>query len=110
MTNKELTQWLRNNSSGIYRPAALAADVIEELEKKCACFSSGFRVSVQRMIESHRTTYWVCIDRPDRPVDAKPWEEGRMTHYYSESVERANEEGQAWAEFLGGSFKPYIVK
>lgn len=34
MTNKELTQWLRNNSSGVYRPAALAADVIEELEKK----------------------------------------------------------------------------
>lgn len=31
MSNEELTQWLRDNSSGIYRPAAEAADLIEQL-------------------------------------------------------------------------------
>jgi Mg2+ and Co2+ transporter CorA len=30
----ELTQWLRDNSSGFYRPAAEAADVIEQLKRE----------------------------------------------------------------------------
>jgi hypothetical protein len=30
----ELTQWLRDNSSGVYRPAAEAADLIEQLERE----------------------------------------------------------------------------
>jgi len=30
----ELTQWLRDNSSGVYRPAAEAADVIEQLQRE----------------------------------------------------------------------------
>ena len=34
MTTPELTQWLRDNSSGVYRPAAEAADVIEQLERE----------------------------------------------------------------------------
>jgi hypothetical protein len=32
MKTKELKQWLRDNSSGVYRPASEAADYIEELE------------------------------------------------------------------------------
>jgi hypothetical protein len=34
MTNEELKKWLRDNCSGIYRPAAEAADRIGELEKE----------------------------------------------------------------------------
>lgn len=39
MTNQELVKWLRANSSGIYRPAAEAADLIEQLlnERKAIC-------------------------------------------------------------------------
>jgi hypothetical protein len=33
-TDAELAQWLRDNSSGIYRPAAVAADRMEELERE----------------------------------------------------------------------------
>lgn len=33
MSSKELCQWLRDNSSGIYRPSARAADRIELLEE-----------------------------------------------------------------------------
>lgn len=66
-----------------------------------------FRVSVNRMVESHRTTYWVCLDRPDRPIDAKPWDAGRMTPYCTEFLDRANLEGQEWAKFFGCAFKPY---
>lgn len=33
MTNQQLKNWLRENSSGIYRPSSEAADVIEQLEK-----------------------------------------------------------------------------
>lgn len=32
MKSKEIKEWLRENSSGIYRPAAEAADYIEKLE------------------------------------------------------------------------------
>lgn len=34
MTTPELTKWLRENSSGVYRPAAEAADLIEDLVSK----------------------------------------------------------------------------
>lgn len=33
MKSKELKEWLRGNSSGIYRPAAEAADYIDQLEE-----------------------------------------------------------------------------
>ena len=33
MNTPELVQWLRDNSSGIYRPARDAADKIERMEK-----------------------------------------------------------------------------
>jgi hypothetical protein len=32
MTNKELAKWLRENSSGIYRPCCIAADRLERME------------------------------------------------------------------------------
>jgi hypothetical protein len=35
MTKQELCEWLRANSSGIYRPAAEAADTIERLDALC---------------------------------------------------------------------------
>jgi hypothetical protein len=34
MTTPELIQWLRDNSSGVYRPAAEAAEVIEQLQRE----------------------------------------------------------------------------
>lgn len=34
MTEEELCQWLRDNSSGVYRPAAIAAYKIEELRQQ----------------------------------------------------------------------------
>lgn len=39
MTNRKLIEWLRQNSSGIYRPSAEAADLIEQLiaERKSIC-------------------------------------------------------------------------
>jgi hypothetical protein len=33
MKTKDLKKWLRDNSSGIYRPSKEAADYIDELEK-----------------------------------------------------------------------------
>lgn len=36
MTNHELKLWLRANSSGVYRPASFAADVIDHQEKVIA--------------------------------------------------------------------------
>tara|TARA_R110002020_G_scaffold28711_2_gene91189 strand:- start:711 stop:974 length:264 start_codon:yes stop_codon:yes gene_type:complete len=36
MNDKELCQWLRGNSSGVYRPSAEAADRIEALNRELA--------------------------------------------------------------------------
>ena len=53
------------------------------------------------MVESHRETYHVCLDRGDRPIDAMPWDKGRITPYYSEHKDRAIFTAEEWAEFLG---------
>lgn len=39
MTNRKLIEWLRQNSSGIYRPSAEAADLLERLlnEREAIC-------------------------------------------------------------------------
>jgi hypothetical protein len=62
--------------------------------------SSNFRVSVQTMKESHRETYYVCIDRPCRPIEANPWDDGRMMPYMTEVKERAEHYAQEWADFF----------
>lgn len=68
-----------------------------------------FRVSVQRMKESHRVTYWVTLDRGDRPKDASPFEtEGRITPSLHENLEHANHEAEEYAKFLGVEFEPYV--
>ena len=39
MKIKELAQWLRDNSSGVYRPAREAADRLERMERVLRQFS-----------------------------------------------------------------------
>lgn len=50
MNDQEFIEWLRLNSSGVYRPSALAADRLEELIKG---------------IKEHRDTF------PDGPLDGE---------------------------------------
>ncbi len=45
LEQKELCEWLRNNSSGIYRPAAEAADEIERLQK---AWDSSFKQALDK--------------------------------------------------------------
>lgn len=47
MTTSEITKWLRENSSGVYRPAAEAADLIERLQK----LSSVLLEDLQQRVE-----------------------------------------------------------
>jgi hypothetical protein len=68
---------------------------------------STFRVSVQKMVESgNRITWWVCLDRGDRPIDAMPWDKGRITPYMSAIKERADFTAEEFAEFLGVEVTP----
>lgn len=60
-----------------------------------------FVVSVAEMVESHRTTYWVCLDKSDRSTDAKPWDDGRITPFKHENKQYADAEARVWANFLG---------
>ena len=60
-----------------------------------------FVVTVNMMKESHQATYWVCLDRGDRPKDAMPWDDGRITPFKHTNKEYADEEAKSWAKFLG---------
>jgi hypothetical protein len=61
-----------------------------------------FRVFLSVMKESHQTTYWVTLDRADRPLDAKPWDTGgRISPFYSANKFDAEQEAKVWAQFLG---------
>jgi hypothetical protein len=62
---------------------------------------STFRVHVSEMVESCGKTYWVCLDRGDRPLDAKPWDDGRITPFKHKNKEYAEAEATTWAKFLG---------
>lgn len=70
----------------------------------------AYRVGVETMKESHQITYWVCLDRPDRALDAAPWDKGRITPFKSTILEHVNHEAEKWARFLGASFEPLVVK
>lgn len=61
-----------------------------------------FKVSIDVMTESHRTTYWVrltnLLARPANPV---PFEEtGTISPFMSENLEEAQHEAAVWAQFL----------
>lgn len=62
----------------------------------------AFTVSIEKMTESHRETYWVVLENRNRQSDAKPWDsEGRITPMYSVHHENALESAMKWARFLG---------
>lgn len=58
MTTEELCKWLRENSSGVYRPAALAAEEIESLTARLS-------ESEQQYLQTHN---WL-IDRNEQLAD-----------------------------------------
>lgn len=65
--------------------------------------SPKFKVFISKMIESHRTTYWVTIHNLDiynkAPFNSS--QEGCITPYMSESLSNARYEAKTWAGFLG---------
>ena len=61
---------------------------------------SGFKVVVNTMIEAGRERYFVTIYHPERPADAKPWDEGRMDVYDTFIEENAKFERDSWQEFF----------
>lgn len=93
-----------NSSGGDLLIASLQAEIAELRQENERLRSAKFRVSVKPMKESHRGTYrvthWVTIDRPDRPLDAQPWDVGRITPFMSESEENAKFEAEGWEEFF----------
>ncbi len=76
-----------------------AADRIASLEAQLK--EREFRVGVSKMTESHQVTYWVYLDRGDRPLDAKPWDDGRITPFKTKIADNAYTDACEWAEFLG---------
>lgn len=79
---------------------------IEKLRADVALLqqANGFRVSVQTMVESCGTSYYVCIDRPDRSENAMPWDPGRITPTYRPKLEEAEFEAEEWRVFLDPTF------
>ena len=88
------------------KSVTLASDALQEAAlipvNLLAVPKPRFRVFVQEMKESHRTTHWVTLENASRASDAKIWDNtGRITPVYHENPEYALESAQKWAEFLG---------
>ena len=64
MTTPELTKWLRENSSGAYRPAAEAADLIESLTKQNAELKREQDIERKNYKElaSHHNAHCTCME------------------------------------------------
>ncbi len=68
-----------------------------------------FKVSIGTMVESHQTTYMVCLTRSDRPADLSPLDStGRITPCQRHDLEEAEFEAMEWARFLNVEFEPTI--
>ena len=60
-----------------------------------------FKVSVAEYVESHQTTYLVCLERGDRPEGAMPWDDGLITPFRHKNRDYVKAEAETWAKFLG---------
>ena len=61
---------------------------------------NSFKVVVNTMIEAGRERYFVTIYHPERPADAKPWDEGRIDVYDTYIKENAESEKAGWEDFF----------
>lgn len=61
---------------------------------------NDYRVSVAKMTETHQITYIVCLDQPDRHINANPWDDGRITPSSHVNKDHAISEANSWAQFL----------
>jgi hypothetical protein len=84
------------------------ADALRALIKDLAGRAT-FRVYVQTMRESHRITYWTTIVSSFQScLDSRSWHKGRITPFYSETLEHAEYEADNWAAFLGVEAEPWV--
>lgn len=73
---------------------------IQQLEQALAQGLPAYRVSVATMRESCGESYLVCLDHPSRPLDASPFEPGRITPVRRPVREEAEFEAAEWSLFL----------
>lgn len=71
MTRIELCVWLRSNSSGIYRPAAEAADEIELLASELNRVKNQHKNAVMRLEAAHADLLRYDPDYPPFDMDAR---------------------------------------
>lgn len=63
MKSEELKQWLRDNSSGIYRPSAAAADYIDELEALLLRYRNETPLGHQPHMIAHKVDELLELDQ-----------------------------------------------
>src|ERR1035437_564646 len=101
--NKAFEEWLETELTGLMMTEDDFHSYVKHWLKSAweAAYLAGvaegrgqaakYRVSVQKMVESGNRVKWVvCLDRPERPLDAKPWDKGRITPFQSAILEHAN--------------------
>ena len=62
--------------------------------------SSDFRVSVGKVTASNGITWVVNIDHPNRPLNADPWDKGRICVFETVYEEHATITKDEWEKFL----------
>lgn len=82
----------------VHDDAAAEADIARS---ECAA-TPAFTVAVEKMVESHRVTYVVSLVNTKLASKDEGFnEDGVITPYFSEDVEKATHTAKEWAVFLG---------
>lgn len=81
-------------------------DKVKEEVKKV---KEEFKVTVNKLTASNGVTFVVCVDHPDRPKDAMPWDEGRMQVFDTSNEKHATIEAARWEAFFANkTFEDWI--
>jgi len=59
-----------------------------------------FEVRLGKMTNTNEIRYYVSVIHPNQPVDAAPWDEGRMDVFSSTNKAHAEQEKQRWQDFF----------
>lgn len=65
----------------------------------------GFKISISKMVESHRETFWLIVSHPDYVGKGTLGKEaGTMTPYMSEKIDQVRHFAHEYAVLFGMSY------
>lgn len=68
----------------------------------------NFQISIAKMVESHRETFWLVVSHPDFKSSKLGSEKGTMTPYMDEDIDKVRYFAQDYAMLFGMTYDQVI--